>query len=113
MATTTAFEVASAFSGGMPDGRRYTSAEGQGLDEALRAAGAKVTRPKVGEHPYTHGDGAAVLYTFDDGSAVVDLGDAWDLRAAGCSACCWDGIGCRCFEEEILGALFDEADFRA
>jgi hypothetical protein len=37
-----------------------------------------------------------VSYTFADGSAIAECGDAWDVRPDGCTQYCWAGVGCSC-----------------
>ena len=44
--------------------------------------------------------GEPIAYIFADGSAIVVAGPAWDLRAKGCEAFCWDGAGCTCGDSD-------------
>lgn len=48
-------------------------------------------------------DGATV-HTFEDGSAIVEVDGAWDVRPEECAAHCWEGAGCTC------GASYEVAD---
>ena len=69
------------------DGSNYDDVSGNTLDEICRDRGATVSKH--------HG---TVVYEFEDGSAIVDEGCAWDIRAEGCDNHCWDGggEGCHC-----------------
>lgn len=71
------------------DGQVRRTADGRNMLQAAKDVGATV------EYPEGHGM-SPIVYVFTDGSAVVELDGGWDFRAEGCTAHCWDGIGCDC-----------------
>jgi hypothetical protein len=72
------------------DGNTYRTHDGQTLRALVDAAGGRV------QHPRSPG---FEVFVFADGSAIVDAGGGWDLRADGCSEHCWAGVGCECATE--------------
>lgn len=104
MSNTTLAQIVGAMFG--DDGQVFETPSGRKLSEVCEQRGAKVERP--------NGRGVdPVVYVFVDGSAIVETTDAWDFRAEGCTAHCWDGIGCNCHNKAAQAsrdAVDQEAD---
>ena len=90
---TTAQAIAARLAG---DGQKFADDHGHRLAEISIEAGGGVDW----RDGFQTGD--TYRHAFADGSAIVVAGDAWDVRAAGCAAYCWDGVGCSC------GAIADD-----
>ena len=71
------------------NGQVFQDKDGRNVREVCEANGARTSWP--------NGRGLTpIVYLFADGSAIVELDGGWDYRANGCSAHCWDGVGCDC-----------------
>ncbi len=88
------------------DGQVRRTADGRNMLQAAKDVGATVEYPE--------GRGLSpIVYVFTDGSAVVELDGGWDFRAEGCTAHCWDGVGCDCADraaQTARDAAAQEAD---
>lgn len=83
------------------DGQCFRTADGRSLKEAAEGTGARIR--------YPNGRGTSpIIYSFEDGSAVVECDGGWDYRADGCEAHCWAGVGCDC-EERAAQARREDA----
>ena len=65
------------------DGQQWIDDNGQGLE---LVAGATANRTTYKEHGIA---GSPIRYEFEDGSAIVTAGDAWDIGVPGHDLECW------------------------
>lgn len=79
------------------DGQVRRTTDGRSMLQAAKDVGATV------EYPEGHGM-SPIVYVFTDGSAVIELDGGWDFRAEGCTAHCWDGVGCDCADRAAQAA---------
>lgn len=102
MTTKTAAQAVAEMFG--EDGRCFRILRGNEevtLGDACLDAGAKLVRVQPGRDERGHElTETAYVYAFADGSAIVNLGGAWDLRPEGCEGHCWAGVGCQCEDED-------------
>lgn len=92
--TTQAQKLADLFDN---DGQTRATKDGRNMLQAAKDLGASI------EYPEGRGM-SPIVYVFEDGSAVVELDGGWDFRAEGCTAHCWDGIGCDCADRAAQAA---------
>lgn len=81
MMKTTAEKISDRFI----DGQVFTNAAGEELDDVCEAEGGRL------EYRDGYRTGDVMRYAFNDESAILIAGDAWDLGYPGCY--CWQGEG--------------------
>ncbi len=93
---TIAEEIATRFEN---DGSIFENEAGEKIAEVCMEESDQLQAEKQGE---------ALIWVFDDNSAIVEINGVWDVRADGCTAHCWAGAGCSCAKCVVVKDRFGD-----